>query len=114
MGISIHFPYSNETSGQFHKRFTSHVGIIRFSIINNSVIEGPSSILSLICDHDILHVRDKELVAAISAGCIFKFSRGLFHERFTSHASKLKFSIINNSVTVDPSSILGLICDHDV
>ncbi len=45
-------------------------------------------------------------------GCIFKISRGQFHELFTSHASK--FSIINNSVTVDPSSNLSLICDHDV
>ncbi len=49
-------------------------------------------------------------------GCIFNgifnFSRGLFHELFTSHVSKLKFSIVNNSVTVAPSSILSLICDH--
>ena len=58
----------NLSGGQFHERFTSHVSIIKFSIVNNSVIVGSSSILSLICDHDIFHVRDKELVAAISAG----------------------------------------------
>jgi hypothetical protein len=45
--------------------------------------------------------------------CIFKFSRGQFHERFTPHVMKTKFSIIDNSVTVGPSSIQSLICDHD-
>jgi hypothetical protein len=44
--------------GQSHKRYKSHKSHVR------------KTILSLICDHDILHVRDKELVAINSVGSI--------------------------------------------
>jgi hypothetical protein len=50
-----------------------------------------------------------------NAGCIFLLiSRGQFHERSVPHVRLIKFSIINISVTVGPSSILSLICDHDI
>ncbi len=60
----------------------------------------------------------------LPTGCILKsnflrgrsheyFLRGRSHEHFTSHARKTNFSFINISVTVGPSSILGLIGDHD-
>ncbi len=56
--------------GQFHERFTSHVRKTKFSIIDISVIVGPSSILSLICDHVFFCVQTK-IKANLDAGSLF-------------------------------------------
>jgi hypothetical protein len=90
----------------------------KFSIVVISVTVGPSSILSLICDHNkelassYVYEPDKCVVFAAGSSLFFDkanananadFTRGQCHE----------LSIINISVTVGPSSILSLICDHE-
>jgi hypothetical protein len=114
-----------------------HVRIIKFSIVDISVTVGPSSILSSICDHDVFHIEHGKggktsfifissfrvhkcaAVHKCAVECANYLSRGQFHERYEAfvqnrHVMIIKFSIGDISVTVGPSSILSLICDHDV